>query len=387
MKKIILLFGLIFALSSCYRRGIDEEFVDTATIPVAIDWTSTGLDAATDDENLYRSSVYLFANEGAPFDGATYREYPLNSATGGTIEVPIGEYSVIVFNNSTKEFNSNVSFRNYTSFDDFEYYCVASNTKTLDDFVQTPDIIGAWSTSNMVVTSDMVITSHNLESYYISAANRAIAEEQLGQLSSVEPELLTYEISFRIYSSMIKSAKAITCDLIGMPYAVKLGSCEAVDEPGVFEFDLESRTFDDDNIKTSGYISGSAQTFGLLPETEPEDETDATDTKTLAEDAKYYLEFRFYLIDEYVYEIEDENGNGTGEYASTWYWPTPDKDPYRVDVTDALKGGFAQTIIDINIDLGFEEDEYSDIPEIYSAGAFDPQVEDWGPEEDVDLVM
>ncbi len=350
MKRIIILFGAVLVMAACERRPMEELFIETASIDVAIDWSSTGLDADTDDENLYRASVYLFANSGEPFDGKSYREYPLNSPKGGSIEVPIGEYSAIIFNNSTAEFSSNVGFRNLDSYDDFEYYSLSDDTRSETNYVLEPDLLGAWTTQDIKVTSQMVITSHDLKSYAITEAERVQALEDLKQLSSVEPELLTSQIDMRIYSSMIKSASQVQCDLIGFASSLNMSTGAPSAESGTFEFSLESRTFDSGST-SAGYISGTTHTMGFLED----------------EDARYYLEVRFMLVDEHY---------------GSWYYPASDEDPFRFDITDQLLGQGDE--VSIVIDIGFEE-ELFDLPEIYVAGGFEPSVDDWGDEESLDI--
>lgn len=354
MKMWILYIIAILSTISCERRELEEAFEDTAKIPVSIDWSLTNLDPTTDTENLYRATVYMFARSGTSFNGASYKEYKLSNATYDEISVPMGEYSVVVFNNSTTEFSSNVGFRGLDSYNDFEYYANNDETRTRadeDNYKLEPDILGAWQMDNFTVTSDMVLVSRASSSTRSSSTTKA--EEDLTQLTGVQPQRLTQTITIKVYATNISSAVSASGKLIGIAHSVKLASSATSDEGASQGFSFESRTYDSGSSK-NGYIEATFETMGTI------------DNK----DGEYYLEVRFLLSE---------------EYDGSYYYPAENKDPFRFNVTNQLQ--LQQGSLILELDLGFDEDEGDDmsLPQLNISGGFEPDIGDWGDEEWVEI--
>ena len=80
----------VLSFHSCERRSLEDFDMAYAIIPVRIDWSVSGVAV----EEMHRASVWLF-----PKDGAMPMEYRLEeNLMYREINVPIGEYSVLVFN-------------------------------------------------------------------------------------------------------------------------------------------------------------------------------------------------------------------------------------------------------------------------------------------------
>lgn len=347
MKKLMLLLLLLLAFS-CVRRDLEEVFYDTAKIPVSIDWSATELDPDTDKENLYRASVYLFANSGTPFDGASYKEYKLSSATYDDIAVPMGEYSVVIFNNSTSEFSRNVDFRGLDSYDDFEYYALDDNTRSSDgSYKLEPDILGAWRTDDFTVTSEMVLESRG---YSVVTTK---TKDDLEQLLGVVPERLTHTVTVRVYAINISSATSAVGSLIGVAHTVKLASGTKSTDGSSLYFTSQSRSYDSGST-SDGYLEAVFETIGLIND----------------EDGEYYLEVRFILTEEYDYSL---------------YYPALSQEAYRFNVTDQILE--QQDQIHILLEVGFDGDGDGtiELPKLNISGGFQPDIGDWGDEEQLEI--
>ena len=85
-----LLTGLFIG---CERRPLEDEYYENALIPVRIDWTTlANLDPDNDPNNTVKSaSIWFF-----PKNGDKALEFRFNNPKGEDIQVPLGEYSVIV---------------------------------------------------------------------------------------------------------------------------------------------------------------------------------------------------------------------------------------------------------------------------------------------------
>ena len=137
LLPFILPILLLSLLTGCERRPLEEDSYDKALIPITIDWvTLAKLDPATDHDNLYRASVWFFSKDGAVFNGKSYKEFLLNDPRGGTLELPVGHYSILILNNSVDDFNGNVGFRGTDSYSTFEYY-LKSASGSLNSMGQT----------------------------------------------------------------------------------------------------------------------------------------------------------------------------------------------------------------------------------------------------------
>ena len=353
-----LLAALLLLTLGCERRPLEELFFETAKFHIKIDWSKTKLDPDTDPDNLYRASAWLFATDGtAPFAGGkSYKEYRLDSPRGGEIDVPVGRYSVLVFNNSTSEFSSNVSFRNTADFGSFEYFANAATTTRStttpdeDNYILEPDKLGAWSSTTLRVTPAMVILSQGLE-YPITDSERVEALRDLKQLENVQPELLTPALRLTVYVKNIASATVAEGKFIGMAHSVQLADTTRSASGASHLFHLANRIYDTKAPK-SGTIQAQFNTLGML------------DRK----DARYYVELRFTL---------------TEELDGSKLYPAPPAPPFRFDITDQMQK--FRYHHEIEIFLGFKPDENIELPDLHVSGGLEPDIGDWGEEEEIPI--
>ncbi len=365
MRRLALYIIAILSTLACERRELEESFDDTAKIPVSIDWSLTDLDPTTDTENLYRASVYLFANSGTPFDGASYKEYKLSNATYDEISVPMGEYSVVIFNNSTSEFSSNVDFRGKESYNDFEYYAKDDETRTQttdESYKLEPDILAAWRTESFTVTSDMVLLSRGVSSTQ-STYDATKAEGDLTQLTEVQPERLSQSVIVRVYATNINSAASAAGKMIGMSHSVKMASGSSSEEGASQSFAFESRVYDEGSTK-NGYVEATFESLGMIDQV----------------DGEYYVEVRFTLTEEYDYSL---------------YYPALTESAYRFNVTDQVEAQADE--LTILILLGFDgaegdgdgdgddDNDNIELPQLNISGGFLPNIGAWGDEIPVEI--
>ena len=350
VHRSLLMVLLLPFLSSCERRPLEEISYDKALIPITIDWvTLAHLDPDSDRENLYRASVWFFSKDGTVFNnGKTYQEIRFNDPRGGTVELPVGHYSVLILNNAIDEFNNNVGFRGTDSYSTFEYYLKSADA-TMDmttNPVQEPDILAVWRIFEYEVTPSMVKVSRSLDAP-ISDADRSKAEEDLKKLLNLQPERLTHTLHAQAYVRFLKSSgKPASATLTGMAHSVNLSTGEVSTTPSSFTFEMNNRQYDDPAHPKHGKIEAYVETLGMLP--------DAT--------SRYRLTLRFTL---------------TGQYEGSTTYPSPSSAPFSFDVTKQLN---TQPAPDADYCIHLGSDSGIELPELVPGG-FSPDIDDWGDED------
>ena len=348
------LFVLLLVMSSCERRPLEEESLDKAVIPVTIDWkTLANLDPDKNTEDVYRASVWFFSKDGAVFDGKSYKEFRFSDPRSGSVTLPLGRYSILVFNNSVDEFSDNVGFRGTDAYDTFEYYAKPSTTSRANlNPVLEPDLLAAWRLADYEVTPEMVRESRGM-SGELTDAEREKAQADLKRLLNLQPERLTYTVHAKAYVSYLKSCnKPADAVLIGMAHSVKLASKEVSITPSSFSFEMNNRQYDPNNSK-NGWIEAYFETLGLLAEPTMD----------------YKLTLRFTLLGSY-------NGSAT--------YPAPANSPFTYDVTGQLSKRPPDSDADYFIQL--KESDNVTLPEL-TPGSFNPSIKDWGDDTDSDVPL
>ena len=352
-SKLLSLGLLMVLFVSCERRPVDEDSYDRAKVPVTIDWvTLANLDPDKNKEDIYRASVWFFSKDGAVFDGKSYKEFRLSDPRSGEVTLPIGHYSIIIFNNSIDEFSDNVGFRGTDAYDTFEYYAKpATDSRAGANPVSEPELLAAWRIAEYEVTPEMVRESRGLSSA-LTEEERAQAQSDLKKLLNLQPERLTYTVHAKAYVSYLKSCnQPADAVLIGMAHSVKLASKEVSITPSSFSFQMNNRKYDTANPK-NGWIEAYFETLGML-----------------AEPTDYRLTLRFTLIGSY---------NGSTSY------PVSSASPFTFDVTGQLKTHPSSSDADYYIEL--KDSDNVTLPELIP-GSFTPSIDDWGDDVNSDVPL
>lgn len=262
---IVVLFG------SCERRLLEEEFFETALIPVKIDWRYSGIPVTESDGSGYvhRVSVRFFPKDGSP----AFDRYLEGNVIEGKIEVPIGEYSVIIFNESVRDiyWDDAIIFSNiddYSSFsatikyDNYENYPFY-NPLLGEKLIVEPFLLSSWSMDTFNVTEEMVMLTRT-ESLSTSTI---ASEEMINALSNVVMRHLTYEVNITTKVKNLVSAQLIQGALRGFAGKVYLASAKTEQVPVTYVFKQNDRRWDD-AAKINGKVSKSFLSFGRLPQNE-----------------------------------------------------------------------------------------------------------------------
>ena len=238
--------------TACQRRPLEDGLTQAALIPVRIDWSVSGVPV----EQMHRASVILF-----PEGGGIPLEYRLETnLTYRLIEVPVGVYSVLVFN-ETKEPDDWGSLV-MTGTDRYETFAAEGLPVAARGFytrseelplIQNPEPLAAWSLDRFEVTREMAVHTN---------ASRNL-EEIVPELTVVRPLPRIEHLVVTAQVVNLSSSMQATGTLEGMASGVYLVSGRKVPVPAAHAFVLNSRVYADNG--KDGTTSRTFSVFGRLP--------------------------------------------------------------------------------------------------------------------------
>ncbi|MBX9049608.1 DUF5119 domain-containing protein [Bacteroides thetaiotaomicron] len=356
MRRLILITLICAALASCQHRDLtDYGTSSTALIPVRIDWSQTGLDPDNDpNQDVKGASVWLFPQQGSAYQGPP-KEYKLNNPRGEDIEVPVGIYSVLVFNNTVREFPSErVGFRGTDSYETFEYYAkpdtrgrFALTRSGEDNVIHEPDILAAWHLDRFEVTVDMITRTRS------GSLSRATGMETT--LSNVIPQRLTRTIKTLVHVERLNVATAAEGAVAGFGSSVFLSTGRVDNVPSMFGFSLNNRRWTDSEQR-NGTIESEFESFGLL-----------------SSGTAQYTHYTLFTL--------------RTEHEGSTTFPAPPAPAFAHDVSYQITGSGAirlNIVIGVGLDV---RDPVITLPDIVipGGGGFDVDVDDWGDDEVIEI--
>jgi len=266
--------------SSCRLRPLEEDGVlEMARIRIYINWSNSGINVPSSEERdrVHRVSIRFFPKDGSPvFD--RYLEEP--NVIYNWINVPVGKYSVVVFNESIYDeeyWNGAVAFTGVDSYADFAAHAVAWDPaeRAVEFPFYTPSpgesvIIGpeprklsSWSLDHFEVTSNMALMSRGRQP---SKPLMVWEEEMLEALVNIQMRRLTRLINVTARVTNLVSAWTNYCALSGFANTVRMASGETMQTPSINLFKLNGRQYDSDRL--SGTTRYSFLSFGRVPQSE-----------------------------------------------------------------------------------------------------------------------
>ncbi len=273
MRKMIKIGVLLIGIASqpftaCERRPLENEFAETALIPVKIDWSGSNIPVTDPDGNGYvhRVSVRFFPKNGAP----AFDRYLETNVIEGKIDVPVGEYSVVVFNESVHD----IYWEDAVYFTDVDDYANFAACKKSDDplnyefytpqpgeeLIVEPLRLASWSLDDFVVTNEMITRTRSISRAPLPA------DAMENALTHVVMRPLTYTVKVTAWAENLCSAQVIQGAMRGFAKKVYMGSGRTEQAPATHVFKLNSRRWDDGDQK-HGTVTKSFLSFGKVPQT------------------------------------------------------------------------------------------------------------------------
>lgn len=272
-KLLVVLFIAVVAtqFTSCERRPLEEEFYETALIPVKIDWSKSGIPVTEPDGSGYvhRVSIRFFPKDGSP----AFDRYLESNVIEGRIEVPIGEYSVVIFNESVRDMYWDDAIM-FSDIDDYSNFSATIKYDNLENYpfynpvlgekvIVEPFLLSSWSLETFNVTEEMVLITRDVTSTQKSTE----ADEMINALSNVVMRHLTHNVTVTAKVKNLVSAQLIQGALRSFAGKVYLASAQTEEVPVTYVFKLNSRRWDD-AAKINGTVSKSFLSFGRFPQNE-----------------------------------------------------------------------------------------------------------------------
>lgn len=329
-----ILFGIILFMSSCVHSGMEEcDITDKAQVRVDFDYSQTGITPS----------------------GTTIIFYPTGNTSGGEItsfsthnsyavvNLLPGEYAVLVINDSFTDF-SNIKFRNTGDYDNVEAYV-------------TPVSESGQTDSHLLHYSPEILVTDNLPSFVVT---QAMADDANLRLQTMRSDDVPVNKVFTLRRAVaranvvlhIKDMKYIrtaSSSVSGFSEGQLLASHQN-NTTGVTHGVENIKLAYKDGSKTNGTITGSFNTFGLNPDI----------------GQNYRLTFDALLIDGKT-KIHKE-----------------------FDISNVIKTNKDEYGITIEIELGSKDNPLIEIPKVEAeqgTSPFDPDVDDWDENEDIDIPL
>jgi hypothetical protein len=234
----------------------------TARIPVEINWDKSGITPSKggDLNEVHRVSFRFFPKNGSePFE--CFLETDLYH---GYIDVPIGEYSIMVMNESVTD----IYWSDFFRFSDINDYNKISATVVDDDvskydfytpavgekFMHETHRLASWSMDDFSVTQELVTRTR-------AALTKAETDEFT---LKVDMRRLTYDTKVVVHVKNLKSAQLMRAAMRGYSQKVYLSSAVTETLPATHLFTLNGRKFDEGSI-AHGTTEHTFISFGKLP--------------------------------------------------------------------------------------------------------------------------
>ena len=261
--------ALLLIINACDRRPLENEFAEMALIPVRIDWSKSGIDVTSPDGNglVHRVSVRFFPTDGSP----AFDRYLETNVLEEIIEVPPGNYNVVVFNESVHDvyWEDAIYFSDVNDYNNFAANIVTDNAANYplyvplygEQFIVEPYKLASWSLGNFEVTREMVIYSRS-----ITNRNSLSRSEVNNALTYVTMRPLTYNVTVVARVENLCSAQQIQTAMRGFSSKVYMASARTEQIPVTHIFNLNGRVWDDPANPVHGTTRKTFLSFGQLPQ-------------------------------------------------------------------------------------------------------------------------
>ena len=318
---------LLLAISSCKRDHLYYEGLHTATVIVNPDWTKS---------HLHPNGVTVYAYNSS--DGSLYKRFPPVSAQERCyIQLPKGNYTLVVMNDTPEEFADRIDFIGEENLNtlqakgvqDLKRSKIENASGSLYCIVE-PDTLAVALYSNLNITQQQI-------DYFWDKPENTVSPENAIKIN-VEPQRVVTMINIKAHVKGLKYARGTTLSYFrGLAEGHMLGQGQNSMESVAQSFILNQRVFDPGS-DSDGTIKASFLSFGMLG-----------DGNT---SSRYYLDINFVLINGEPY-------------------------PLTFDVTDLITVDISLNLqLSLNINLEIE------LPEVIGdeGGGFNPDVGEWEDE-------
>lgn len=303
MRRLAI-FVALAALTSCTRRDLSDVACgsqssgEVADIQVTIDWSQSGFEtdeqSKSGDMDIHRVSLRFFPTDGStPFD-----RYLEGDVQSGVINVPIGEYSVVIFNESIYDpyWSDAIVFEDVDSYELFAAEIVDQDAELYDFYSPADD--------ERLSVEVLQLSSCSIDSFVVTEAMCTSSQEQWSdediataqQLNPATPRRLTCSTTIEVDTENLASAYYVYASLTGLAHRVFMASGETDNATTTHVGELTQRSWHDEE-QQHGVIYQSRLTFST-PAT--------TSTHTLTLDVILTNGSRHSPVEEMAYDVSDQ---------------------------------------------------------------------------------
>ena len=336
---------LLHLLSACEHKELceDHDHVTYSRVRIDVDWTNflpketpSGMTVTLYPDDASRKPVTVLTN----------------NISHAVLNLPVGEYSLLVYNQSPSEFGS----LRFEGMDALSTSRIMGNemqsrwyqSRDDDEIVITePEWVGIDTQQGLQVTSDMVALTNAM----LSQSRQGSREGDV-VLTTAYPKNIISTLTVHIHIKGIYNLRSARASITGMAAGYMLGENHPTTAKATHLLEQWSLSTDSSD-PTRGVITAKVTTFGLPWGHQSLPEENYLNLSILLIDGATIMDFPFAIGDQFRYEM------------------------------DAEANLELSLVLDITID-----DPLPDVqPEGGSSGGFDATVDDWGDEEEVDIAM
>ncbi len=252
MKRISNIFIIVFLAalvlaSSCVRRDLDMEYLDSAEIAVVFDWSRAKI-------NPDGATVTFFPIDGGePIVKLTHSDTTI-------VSLKVGRYSIIGFNETTVDFD-NIEFRGTDHFATYEAVVKKEDIKADPVIWKNPDILASASIGDFVVTTDMVQETRTRTRTKTRTKSRSLVLSPSLTIT-LQPRRVVYPAVVVAKIHGLNNIAASGAYVSGFTEAVNLSNYKTSSYSTRQKFPFSKITYTDGSTR-NGTASGTLTSFGL----------------------------------------------------------------------------------------------------------------------------
>lgn len=281
-KEIIFSVSAALLLLGCEGYG-DEcgmEVSRNAFLPVAVDWSESGLDpelsSHSEAGSVHRLSLRFYPEGG----GEVIVRFLEENLYYDKIEVPVGRYSVVAINEGVND----TYWRGSVRFLGAEDYDLFAAELEVTDGVEAaePKALASWALGAFEVTQNMAAFSWGgrVENDMQQLSELSEYEKrQMVALLDVYMVALTRRLRVEVTAENLGSAKSLSASLSGLSKRISIVTREREDDPITHTFALpnfeyeEPVTRSESDYSRDGVAWGECRTFGHAEESQVRSES------------------------------------------------------------------------------------------------------------------
>ncbi len=267
-------FIMFCTLCACSRRELTDgnAQMESALLEVEADWSRSGITPSKDveaEDYVNRLSLRFFPTDGSP----AFDRYLETDVTHGWIDLPIGTYSVVAFNESIDDpyWDGVVQFLNKDNFEEFAAQIEQDNndydfytTQPGETLAAEPYKLASWSLARLEITPNMA----NVSKARSRTDRLSVNETKMtSALTNIELRRLTCYTTITATVENLSSAQRIMTTFEGLSNRVYMASGETHESPVTHVFTLNNPSWSDAEQR-HGSVSGRRLCFDVMPSTE-----------------------------------------------------------------------------------------------------------------------